>query len=77
MSDIRIERVICINSEEYPASLTVNEAYTVLPDEEAAKHGLIRVVDDSGEDYLYPESYFLTAEPAKGDEQLRAQTLPK
>ena len=75
MSYIGAERVICISNEEYPASLTANRVYTVLPDAEAMKHGFIRVVDDSGEDYLYPESFFLPAEPAKEDEQLRAQTL--
>jgi hypothetical protein len=33
--------------------------YEVLPDPAAAKHGLLRVVDESGEDYLYPEDFFL------------------
>lgn len=69
MSYVTTERVICVNSEGYPASLTVNETYAVLPDCEGAKHGLIRVIDDSGEDYLYPESCFLPEKPAEEAEQ--------
>ena len=69
MSYVNRDRAICINSEDYPASLTVNETYTVLPDDEGKKHGLIRVIDDSGEDYLYPESYFVPEKPAEVAEQ--------
>jgi hypothetical protein len=50
--------VICIQNEGYPASLELWKVYRVLPDEKAAKHQLVRVVDESGEDYLYSESYF-------------------
>ena len=64
MSNTKIGRVVCVKNEGYPASLTIDEAYDCLPDEEAAKHVLIRVVDDTGEDYLYPESYFLPVEAA-------------
>jgi hypothetical protein len=50
--------VICIQNEGYPASLELWKVYRVLPDEKAAQHQLIRVIDESGEDYLYSESYF-------------------
>ena len=50
---------ICIENEGYPASLELWKVYRVLPDEKAAKHQLIRVVDESGEDYLYSESSFI------------------
>ena len=50
---------ICIQNEGYPASLELWKVYRVLPDEKAAKHQLIRVIDESGEDYLYAESYFV------------------
>jgi hypothetical protein len=50
---------ICIENEGYPASLELWKVYRVLPDEKAAKHQLIRVVDESGEDYLYSESSFV------------------
>ena len=50
--------VVCINNEGYPASLELRKIYLTLPDEKAAKHSLMRVVDESGEDYLYPERFF-------------------
>ncbi len=51
--------VICIHNDGYPASLELWKVYRVLPDEKAAKHQLVRVIDESGEDYLYAESYFV------------------
>ena len=51
--------VICIQNEGYLAALEVRKIYQRLPDDEAAKHQLLRVVDESGEDYLYPEAYFM------------------
>ncbi len=53
------ERVACIKTDGYPASLVLNAVYGTLPDDDAAKHGLIRVIDESGEDYLYPAAYFI------------------
>ena len=50
---------ICIQDEGYPASLELWKVYRVLTDEKAAKHQLIRVVDESGEDYLYSERWFV------------------
>ena len=50
--------VVCIKNQGYAASLEVRKIYRVLPDTRAAKHQLIRVVDESGEDYLYPTNYF-------------------
>jgi hypothetical protein len=50
---------VCIDNEGYPASLELRKIYRVLPDKKAAKHSLIRVVDESGEDYLYPERFFV------------------
>lgn len=44
---------VCINNRGYPASLELHKTYRVLPDEDAAEDGDIRVVDESGEDYLY------------------------
>ena len=51
--------VVCINNVDYPASLELHKIYCVIPDEDAATEGDIRVVDESGEDYLYPSSYFV------------------
>jgi hypothetical protein len=50
---------VCVNNADYPASLELHKIYRVLPDEDAAQDGDLRVVDESGEDYLYPEDYFV------------------
>jgi hypothetical protein len=49
---------VCVNNKGYPASLELRKLYQVIPDEQAAKLRQIRVVDESGENYLYPEQYF-------------------
>lgn len=54
--------VICVQNVDYPASLEVRKIYERLPDAVAAAHGLIRVADESGDDYLYPEAYFMPVE---------------
>lgn len=50
---------ICVSNESYLASLELWKVYRVLPDEKAAPHNLIRVIDESGEDYLYSASSFV------------------
>lgn len=50
--------VVCISNTGYEVSLEPRKLYEVLPDPDAAKHGQLRVVDESGEDYLYPQSHF-------------------
>ena len=50
--------VVCVRNKGYEVSLETRKIYEVLRDSEAAKHKQIRVIDESGEDYLYPESYF-------------------
>jgi hypothetical protein len=50
--------VVCINNDGYPASLERHKIYPLVPDDEAQANGDIRIVDESGEDYLYPASYF-------------------
>jgi hypothetical protein len=51
--------VVCVKNEDYPASLELRKLYRVIPDRGASKSGLVRIVDESGEDYLYPAEYFL------------------
>ena len=53
--------VICIENSDYPASLEKRKIYEAVPDESASEVGHIRVIDESGEDYLYPASYFIDA----------------
>ena len=51
--------VVCVNNEDYPASLERRKIYVALRDAGAEKHGLLlRIIDESGEDYLYPKSLF-------------------
>jgi len=50
--------VVCINNKDYPASLELHKIYPVIEDTEA-EEGDIRIIDESGEDYLYPSSCFV------------------
>jgi len=51
--------VVCVNNEGYSVSLEKRKIYVALRDAVAEKHGLLRIVDESGEDYLYPKMFFL------------------
>jgi hypothetical protein len=51
--------VVCINNTDYPASLELHKIYRVIADKDAEEEGDIRVIDESGEDYIYPSSYFV------------------
>ena len=53
---------VCINNAEYPASLELHKIYRIIPDEDAAVDGDMRVIDESGEDYLYPADWFVVVE---------------
>lgn len=50
--------VVCLKNKGYEVSLEPRKIYQVIPDSEAVKHRQLRVIDESGEDYLYPASYF-------------------
>ena len=52
---------LCIENKECE-DLEKRKIYKILPDDEATKEGYLRIVDESGEDYLYPESYFILVE---------------
>ena len=60
---------VCVNNTGYPASLELHKIYRVLPDEDAAENGDMRIIDESGEDYLYPASYFMVIELPKAVER--------
>jgi len=69
--DSSLKFVVCINNADYPASLELHKIYRVLPDEDAATDNDIRIIDESGEDYLYPASYFAPIKvPAAVEESL-------
>ena len=50
--------IVCVDNEGYPASLEKRKIYVALRDPSAEKNGMLRVVDESGEDYLYPKALF-------------------
>lgn len=54
--------VVCIDNAGYEASLELRKLYQRLPDAAAEKLGQIRVIDESGEDYLFPQSLFAAVE---------------
>ena len=67
-TDMPLQFVICIQNEG-SEDLELRKLYQVLPDETAAEDGYIRVIDESGEDYLYPADYFIRIELPQEVEQ--------
>ena len=51
--------VICVKNDGYAVSLEKRKIYAALADATAARHGLRRIIDESGEDYLYPKKFFV------------------
>jgi hypothetical protein len=54
--------VVCLRNDGYEVSLERRKIYQLLPDPEAAKHRQVRVIDESGDDYLYPQTFFAPIE---------------
>lgn len=54
--------VICVKNDGYQAALELRKIYETIPDDDAATHHLLRVIDESGDDYLYPEKFFVAVE---------------
>jgi hypothetical protein len=62
---------LCVENKD-SEDLEKRKIYVVIPDEEAQKEGYLRVIDESGADYLYPTSYFILVElPAEAQQALR------
>jgi hypothetical protein len=66
-----------VKNKDYPVSLELRKLYQVVADDAAAKHHHLRVIDASGEDYLYPEEYFVPVQLPQAAEKavLRAANL--
>ena len=62
--------VVCVKNKDFPASLELRKLYQVVADADAAKHHQIRVIDESGDDYLYPEEYFVPVQLPESAEKL-------
>lgn len=54
--------VVCVKNDGYLVSLELRKLYVALADAQAAKLGQLRVIDESGEDYLYPQEFFVAVE---------------
>ena len=54
--------LLCIDNESYPVSLELHKVYPAIPDAVASDDGFVRVVDESGEDYLFPQELFVPIE---------------
>jgi hypothetical protein len=57
-----IRFLVCVDNEAYPASLELRKVYQAMPDALAGQKGFVRVIDESDEDYWYPESCFIPIE---------------
>ena len=68
---------ICIENGEYGGTLDVRKVYEVLEDASAAKRNYIRIIDESGEDYLYPAKWFVAVEIPDTVEQLLHDLVAK
>ncbi|MGZ5442739.1 MAG: hypothetical protein ACXW5U_11995 [Thermoanaerobaculia bacterium] len=65
-----LQFAICIHNGEYAGTLELRKVYEVLQDLDAADRNYVRVIDESGEDYLYPQSWFVPVSVPESVEQL-------
>jgi hypothetical protein len=70
-----IKFAVCVNNDGYPASLELHKIYRVLPDEDVKADGDLRIVDESGEDYLYPAERFILLELPQAVEESLLQNV--
>lgn len=66
--------LLCIDNEGYEASLEIRKLYETIPDKEAERHHQVRIIDESGEDYLYPSKFFV---PVRLSMQTKNRILEK
>jgi hypothetical protein len=73
MDESDLNFVVCIKNDGFPVSLEVRKIYRALSDPDAESANQIRVVDESGEDYIYPADYFIPVElPRQAKDALMA-----
>jgi hypothetical protein len=78
MKRSELQFVVCVKNRDYAASLELRKLYQVVADETAAKLHQIRVIDESGEDYLYPEEYFVPVQlPQSAEKAVRRASSPR
>ncbi|MEK7373487.1 MAG: hypothetical protein AABZ85_00445 [Thermodesulfobacteriota bacterium] len=66
--------LLCVDNQGYEASLELRKLYETIPDKEAELHNQVRIIDESGEDYLYPSKFFA---PVKLPMQTKNRILQK
>ena len=66
--------LLCVENQGYEASLELRKLYENIPDREAERHDQVRIIDESGEDYLYPSHFFA---PVKLPMQTKNRILQK
>ncbi|MBI1849141.1 MAG: hypothetical protein HYR85_02235 [Planctomycetes bacterium] len=66
--------VVCVRNDRYKASLVVRRIYRVISDADARRRGLVRVIDESGEDYLFPAKLFVAIELPKAASKMFSTT---
>jgi hypothetical protein len=71
---MRQKFLLCVDNEGYAASLEIRKLYEMIPDKEAERHNQVRIIDESGEDYLYPSEFFA---PVKLPMQTKNRILEK
>ena len=69
MTDKEPRFAVCVRNEGYEASLELHKIYRIVPDLEADKEGDLRVLDESGEDYIYPAEWFILIEVPEAVQQ--------
>ena len=78
MTEHKRHFAICVDNADYEASLVLRKIYEIIPDEAAARDDLLRIVDESGEDYLYHRSQFVVVEfPVEVEHALLAFQAPR
>jgi hypothetical protein len=68
---------VCVRNSGYEGALELRKLYEIINDSSAEKHNQVRVIDESGEDYLYPKSWFLPVELSEAVEKQLANLTAK
>jgi hypothetical protein len=71
-----VQFAVCISNKGYAASLEVRKIYRMIPDRAGAKHGMVRVIDEMGEDYLFPEEFFVPLRLPQAAERAMLRATP-
>jgi hypothetical protein len=71
---LQVRFAVCIKNKGYEASLEVGKLYRVIPDQQAARHGYLRIIDESGEDYGYSADRFFAIDLPKPLEKVLLKT---